>query len=64
MACGVYARRAELRQVVIEKETIVNTIVGYPRSITFFSTPERRSIGDLPFSSPHFRPSRQEAIVY
>ena len=64
LACGIYAQRAGLSHVVIEKGTVVNTIVGYPKGMTFFSTPERLSIGEIPFPSPHLRPSREEAIAY
>ncbi len=50
--------------MIIEKGTVVNTITGYPTSMTFFSTRERLSLGGVPFSSPNIRPSREEAIAY
>lgn len=50
--------------MIFDKGTIVNTIVGYPTYTTFFSTPERLSLEDLPFTTPNFRPTRAEAIAY
>jgi len=49
---------------VLEKGTVVNTIVGYPTFMTFFSTPDLLELGDMPFTSPNFRPTRVEAIEY
>ena len=64
LACALHAKQAGLRYVVLEKGTVVNTIVGYPASMAFFSTPELLELGDMPFTSPNFRPTRIEAIQY
>ncbi len=32
--------------------------------MTFFTTPELLEIGDMPFSSPNQKPSRNEALEY
>ncbi len=32
--------------------------------MTFFSTPERIEIGDMPFISSHEKPTRQEGMLY
>ncbi|MGE3801875.1 MAG: YpdA family putative bacillithiol disulfide reductase [Candidatus Kapaibacterium sp.] len=64
LACGLFARRAGLQHVVVDRGTLVNTIVGYPNSMTFFSTKERLSLGGVPFSSPNIRPTREEAVAY
>lgn len=64
LACGLRARREGLSHIAFDKGTVVNTIVGYPTYTTFFSTPERLSLEDLPFTTPNFRPTRAEAIAY
>jgi thioredoxin reductase (NADPH) len=64
LACALAAEKAGLRYIVVEKGTLVNTIVGYPTSMTFFSTPDLLELGEMPFTSPNFRPSRIEAIEY
>jgi len=64
LACALEARKRGLRHVVIDKGTLVSTIVGYPTTMTFFSTPERLELGDMPFTSPNVRPTRIEAIEY
>ena len=64
LASALFARRGGLRHIVIDKGTVVNTIVGYPTGVTFFSTRERLSIGDVPFTGTDIRPTREEAIAY
>ena len=64
LACGLHAERHGLSHIVIDKGTLVNTIVGYPTTMTFFSTPEKLELGDMPFTSPNVRPTRIEAIEY
>ncbi len=64
LACALEAQRLGLRHIVLDKGTLVNTIVGYPTTMTFFSTPERLELGRMPFTSPNVRPTRVEAIEY
>ena len=64
IACGLYARRSGLKHIVLERETLVNSIVNYPVGMRFFSTTDRLSLGGLPFTSPDSRPTRSEAIRY
>jgi thioredoxin reductase (NADPH) len=64
LACALGAKERGLDHVVIDKGTIVSTIVGYPINMTFFSTPDKLELGSMPFTSPNFRPSRLEAIEY
>lgn len=64
LACALEARRRGLSHIVLDKGTLVNTIVGYPTQMTFFSTPERLELGEMPFTSPNIRPTRVEAIEY
>lgn len=64
LACALEARKRGLSHIVLDKGTLVNTIVGYPVQMTFFSTPERLELGEMPFTSPNVRPTRVEAIEY
>jgi thioredoxin reductase (NADPH) len=48
----------------IDKGCLVNSLFNYPSNMTFFTTPELLEIGDIPFSSPNQKPTRQEALEY
>jgi thioredoxin reductase (NADPH) len=64
LACGIEAQRAGFRVVVIDKGCLVNSLFNYPAHMTFFTTPELLEIGDIPFSSAHQKPTREEALEY
>jgi thioredoxin reductase (NADPH) len=64
LACGIDAKRAGLTATNIDKGCLVNSLYHYPSNMTFFTTPELLEIGDLPFSSPNQKPTRQEALEY
>ena len=64
LACAIEAKRAGLSARVIDKGTLVNSIVGYPARMEFFSTPELIEIGGYPFPVEHYKPSREDAIEY
>jgi thioredoxin reductase (NADPH) len=64
LAVGVAAKRAGLSCVLLDRRTIVSTIERYPLGMTFFSTPERIEIGDIPFISSHEKPTRRDGLIY
>lgn len=64
LACAIEAKRAGLTAVVLDKGTLVNSIVGYPARMEFFSTPELIEIGNHPFPVPYYKPAREDAIEY
>src|ERR1700691_729750 len=64
LACAIEAQRAGLRSVLVDKGCLCNSLFHYPSNMTFFTTPERLEIGDMPFSSPNQKPSRNEALEY
>lgn len=64
LACAIEAKRERLSALVIDKGTLVNSIVGYPTNMEFFSTPELIEIGGQPFPIPHYKPTREDAIEY
>lgn len=64
MACAIEAERAGFSAILIEKGCLVNSLFHYPANMTFFTTPELLEIGDIPFPSPHQKPTRLEALEY
>lgn len=64
LACAIEAKRRDLTSVVIEKGALVNSLVGYPTNMEFFSTPELIEIGGHPFATTAYKPTREEAIEY
>ena len=64
LACAIEAKREGLRPRVIDKGALVNSIVGYPARMEFFSTPELIEIGGYPFPVQGYKPTREDAIEY
>jgi len=64
LACAIEAQRRALKTVVIDKGCLVNSLFHYPAGMVFFTTPELLEIGDMPFSSAHQKPTREEALEY
>jgi thioredoxin reductase (NADPH) len=64
LACAIDAQRAGLSAVLVDKGCLCNSLFHYPSNMTFFTTPELLEIGDMPFSSPNQKPSRNEALEY
>ena len=64
LACGIEAHREGLGARIVEKGALVNSIVGYPAKMEFFSTPELIEIGGYPFPVQEYKPTREEAIEY
>ena len=64
LACGIAAKKANLKYIIIEKGCLVNSLFNYPVNMTFFSTSERLEIGGVPFMSLNPKPKRAEALEY
>src|SRR5688572_389535 len=64
LACGIEAKKAGLKYLIIEKGCLVNSLYHYPLNMTFFSTSERLEIGGVPFISHGPKPNRFEALEY
>ena len=64
LACGIAAKREGLRVLIVDKGSIVNSFLGYPRNMEFFSTPDLMEIGGYPFTTRSYKPTREEAIEY
>src|SRR3954471_2893164 len=64
LACGIEAKREGLQALIVEKGSLVNSIVGYPARMEFFSTPDLIEIGGYPFPIQGYKPTREEAVEY
>ena len=64
LACAIEARRRGLSARVVDKGALVNSLVGYPTNMEFFSTPELIEIGDYPFPVQQYKPTREDALEY
>ena len=64
LACAIEAQRERLQACIIEKGSLVNSIVGYPARMEFFSTPDLIEIGGYPFPIQGYKPTREEAVEY
>lgn len=64
LACGLEAKKAGLKYIILEKGVLVNSLYHYPANMTFFSTSEKLEIGDIPFVSNNVKPTRPEALEY
>ncbi len=64
LACGIEAKRHGIDAVIVDKGALVNSLVGYPYHMEFFSTAELLEIGGHPFPSVRAKPTRQEALDY
>lgn len=64
LSCAIEAQRAGLRVVLVDKGCVCNSLYHYPSHMTFFTTSELLEIGDIPFPSPHAKPTRNEALEY
>lgn len=64
LACAIEVQRRGLRVCVVDKGALVNSIVGYPTNMEFFSTPELLEIGGYPFPTSGYKPLREDALDY
>ena len=64
LATAIEARRAGLSALVVDKGALVNSIVGYPARMEFFSTPDLIEIGGYPFPVQGYKPTREEGLEY
>ena len=62
--CALEAEKHQLKYLVIEKGTIVNSLYHYPLYMRFFSTAEKLEIAEIPFITTSPKPGRQDALEY
>ena len=64
LACGVEAKRQGLRYIIVDKGSLLENMRHWPVGMTFFSTVDKISIADVPFSNADVRPTREEGLEY
>ena len=64
LACAIEAKKAGMDVVLIDKGNVTESIINFPVEMTFFSTADLLSLGDIPFNSINIRPKRAEAVKY
>ncbi|GGG45412.1 YpdA family putative bacillithiol disulfide reductase [Hymenobacter glacieicola] len=64
LACAIEVQRRGLTAAVLDKGALVNSIIGYPTNMEFFSTPELLEIGGHPFPTSHYKPLREDGLDY
>ena len=64
LAASIAAQKQGLHARVFEKGVLVNSLFHFPGQMVFFTTPELLEIGGLPFTTPHEKPTRDEALRY
>lgn len=64
LACALEIQRRGLSVATVDKGALVNSLVGYPTQMEFFSTPELLEIGGHPFPMASYKPHREDALDY
>src|SRR6267154_2755491 len=64
LACAIEAQKIGLKVIVVDKGCLVNSLFHYPAGMLFFTTPELLEIGEIPFTTAHQKPTREEALEY
>jgi len=64
LAVGIAAAKAGIRCILLDRATVVSAIEKYPLGMTFFSTPERIEIGDIPLVTTSEKPTRRDGLIY
>ncbi len=64
LACAIESIKSGLSTLVIEKGSITESIRRYPLQMTFFSTADNISIGNIPFTIQNPKATREEALNY
>lgn len=64
LAAAVALEEAGIPSVVFDRSCVVSSIARYPTYLTFFSSPDRLEIGDVPFVPAGEKPTRREGLAY
>ena len=64
IALGAEARKAGLAPLLVERGSLVASLVDYPLEMQFFTTRDRLEIAEIPFAIPEDKPNRRQAIAY
>lgn len=64
LAAAIALKQLGVDYMVLEKGALVESIRRFPVNMVFFTTPELMEIGGIPLTTPHDKPTRQEALLY
>ena len=64
LACGIDAKHAGLKYLLVDKGCLVNSLYNYPPNMGFFTSRDLLEIGNIPFPSVHVKPTREEGLEY
>src|ERR1019366_6833726 len=64
LAAAVALEEAGIPVIVFDRSCVVSAIARYPTYLTFFSSPDRLGIGDVPFVTSGNKPTRREGLAY
>jgi thioredoxin reductase (NADPH) len=64
LAAGIALQRAGYRATIYDRSCVCSSIASYPLYTQFFSTAEKLSIGNIPFTTGGDKPTRRDALGY
>nr|WP_028775745.1 YpdA family putative bacillithiol disulfide reductase [Shimazuella kribbensis] len=64
LSTAIELKKTGYNPLILEKGCIANSIYHFPLGMTFFSSPDKIEIGDVPFPTVHEKPTRQEGLTY
>ena len=64
LSVGIAASKAGISCILLDRATVVSAIEKYPLGMTFFSTPEKIEIGDIPLVTTSEKPTRRDGLIY
>jgi thioredoxin reductase (NADPH) len=64
LAAAISLQRAGFRTTIYDRSCVCSSVASYPLYTQFFSTAEKLSIGNVPFTTGGEKPTRREALAY
>lgn len=64
LSTAIELKKVGFNPLILDKGCIVNSIYHFPLGMTFFSSPDKIEIGDVPFPTIHEKPTRAEGLTY
>jgi putative YpdA family bacillithiol system oxidoreductase len=64
ISCALAAKKKNLKTIMLDKGNIVNSIINFPKNMTFFSTADLLELDNIPLISELYKPNRKEVIRY
>ncbi len=64
IAIGAEARRVGLDPLLVEKGSLLASLLEFPTDMVFFTTRDKLEIAGVPFAIPDPKPTRRQAVTY